>query len=337
MAVGRAEAQREDRDHSSRGSSVTRVVLALGGNAIAPAGTAGTAAEQTAAVRAAMEQVARLIAKADLELVITHGNGPQVGNLLIKNELARDIVPPMPLDWCVAQTQATIGFTVANTLGDALRAVGIERQVIPLVSRVLVDAEDPAFGAPHKPIGPHLSDEAEVAARRAEGVSFVSTSRGWRRVVASPEPSASLDLATVRLLLTDGSVVIANGGGGVPTVRASDGSLEGIEAVIDKDLAGAMLAVELSADRLAILTDVPGVAVDYGTPDERWLEEVTVEELRRHAATGVFSVGSMGPKVEAACRFVEATGGTAVIARLEEALDAIEGRVGTRVLPVTAN
>jgi carbamate kinase len=315
---------------------MTRVVLALGGNAIAPAGTAGTAGEQTAAIRAAMGQVARLLATVDLELVITHGNGPQVGNLLIKNELARDVVPPMPLDWCVAQTQATIGFTVANTLGDALRAVGVERVVIPLVSRVLVDADDPAFGAPHKPIGPHLTDEHQLAARRAEGVEFVETGRGWRRVVASPEPIASLDVGTVRRLLDDGAVVVANGGGGVPTVRSPDGSLTGIEAVIDKDLAGAMLAIELSADRLAILTDVAGVAIGYGTADERWLEEVTVDELRGHAASGAFGVGSMGPKVEAACRFVESTGGSAVIARLDDALDAIEGRVGTRIVPAAS-
>lgn len=312
---------------------MTRVVLALGGNAIAPAGTAGTATEQTAAICAAMEQVAHLLASVALELVITHGNGPQVGNLLIKNELARDVVPPMPLDWCVAQTQATIGFTVANTLGDALRRAGVERPVIPLVSRVLVDADDPAFSAPHKPIGPHLSDEAQLTARRAEGVAFVATSRGWRRVVASPEPLASLDIGTVRRLLADGAVVVANGGGGVPTVRTADGSLHGVEAVIDKDLSGAMLAIELEADRLAILTDVAGVAIGFGTPHERWLAEVSVDELRTHAAGGAFGVGSMGPKVEAACRFVEATGGSAVIARLEDALEAIEGRVGTRVVP----
>lgn len=312
---------------------MTRVVLALGGNAIAPAGTAGTAAEQTAAIRTAMEQVAHLLAAVDLELVITHGNGPQVGNLLIKNELARDVVPPMPLDWCVAQTQATIGFTVANTLGDALRRAGVERPVIPLVSRVLVATDDPAFSAPHKPIGPHVNDEAELTARRAEGIEFVATSRGWRRVVASPEPLVSLDLETVRHLLAHGAVVVANGGGGVPTIRGADGSLHGVEAVVDKDLAGAMLAIELTADRLAILTDVAGVAIGFGTPEERWLQEVSVDELRGYAATGAFGVGSMGPKVEAACRFVEATGGTAVIARLEDALEAIEGRIGTRVVP----
>jgi carbamate kinase len=312
---------------------MSRVVIALGGNAIAPAGTAGTAAEQTDAIRTAMQQVARLVADTDLELVITHGNGPQVGNLLIKNELARDVVPPMPLDWCVAQTQATIGVTVANTLGDALHSVGAARRVIPLVCRVLVDPDDPAFGAPHKPVGPYLTDEAEVETRRAEGVAFVASSRGWRRIVASPEPLVSLEAETVRRLLADGAVVVANGGGGVPTIRTQDGTLRGVEAVIDKDLAASLLAVEVGAERLAILTDVAGVAIGYGGPEERWLAEVTVGELRAHAAAGAFGVGSMGPKVEAACRFVERTGGGAVIARLEDALDALEGRVGTRVVP----
>jgi carbamate kinase len=315
------------------GPPVTLAVIALGGNAIAPAGTAGTAEEQTGTIARAMDQVARLLQDPDRALVITHGNGPQVGNLLRKNELARDIVPPMPLDWCVAQTQATIGFTIANTLGRALERHGVDRAVVPLVSRVLVDAGDPAFDAPQKPIGAHVTDEAYVRSAEAQGVAFVETSRGWRRVVPSPTPIASLELATVRAMLEDGAVVVANGGGGVPTVRDPDGALRGVEAVIDKDLAGALLAVELGADRLAILTDVAGVALDFGGPDERWLAEVDVAELRGHAARGAFGAGSMGPKVEAACGFVERTGGTAVIARLEDALDAIEGRAGTRVVP----
>ena len=314
------------------GSPLSLAVIALGGNAIAPAGTAGTADEQTETISRAMDQVARLLQDGERGLVITHGNGPQVGNLLLKNELARDIVPPMPLDWCVAQTQATIGFTIANTLGRALERHGVARAVVPLVSRVLVDAADPAFDAPQKPIGAHVTDEAYVAAARAKGVAFVETSRGWRRVVPSPSPIASLELETVRSLLDGGAIVVANGGGGVPTVRDADGRLHGVEAVIDKDLAGALLAVELGADRLAILTDVAGVAIDFGGPAERWLEEVDVTELREHALRGAFGAGSMGPKVEAACRFVEGTGGTAVIARLEDALDAIEGRVGTRVV-----
>jgi carbamate kinase len=314
-----------------------RTVIALGGNAISPAGTAGTAAEQTENIHRTMRQVAVLLASEDRELVLTHGNGPQVGNVLIKNELARDVVPPVPLDWCVAQTQATIGFTMADTLGHELRLRGLDRPVVPVVSRVLVARDDPAWDHPTKPIGPYLSDPTEVQRREAEGKRFVQVGeRGWRRVVPSPQPLACLDRPAVQLLLDDGAIVVANGGGGIPVVEQEDAPLIGIEAVIDKDLAGALLAEEIGAGVFAILTDVRGVAVDYGTPDERWLGDVTVDELRRHLADGQFAAGSMGPKVEAACRFVERTGGLAVIASLDEGAAAVDGAAGTRVRAAAA-
>jgi carbamate kinase len=309
-----------------------RTVIAFGGNAIAPAGSAGTAGEQTTNIWRTMAQVAELVADGLAELVLTHGNGPQVGNLLIKNELARDVVPPVPLDWCVAQTQATIGFTIADTLSYELRCRDLERTIVPVVSRVEVSLDDPAWQRPTKPIGPYLTDETEVRRRIAEGAHYVEQAgRGWRRVVPSPQPLASVDRAAVELLLDDGAIVVANGGGGIPVVDDGRGPLRGVEAVIDKDLAGALLAEELGARTFAILTDVPGVAVDYGAPDERWLDEVTVAELRRSAAEGQFAAGSMGPKVEAACRFAERTGGRAVIASLEAAVDAIHGTAGTQV------
>lgn len=309
-----------------------RTVIALGGNAITPAGTAGTAEEQTAAIWRTMRQVADLVEHGRTELVITHGNGPQVGNLLIKNEMAKDVVAPMPLDWCVAQTQATIGFTIASTLSHELARRGCPQPVVPVVSRVLVDEGDPGFATPTKPVGPYLTDAADVAAREAAGQSFVAQGeRGWRRVVPSPQPQASVDLPAVELLLDDGAIVVANGGGGIPVVADADGPLRGVEAVIDKDLAGARLAAELGARTFVILTDVRGVAVAYGTPEERWLGEVSVSELRSLIADGQFSAGSMGPKVEAVCRFVEATGGRAAIAALDEAVGATEGTVGTQV------
>ena len=312
---------------------VTRVVVALGGNAIAPAGTAGTAAEQTANIARTMALLADVVAAAPVELVVTHGNGPQVGNLLIKNELARDVVPAVPLDWCVAQTQATTGFTIVSALERALTERGVPRPVVALVSRVVVDADDPAFSGPTKPIGPYLTDPDEVARRTSEGLRFVEVAgRGWRRVVASPRPLASLEVATVRALLEAGSVVVTNGGGGVPVVAAADGSIVGVEAVIDKDLAGALIAEEVGASVFAILTDVAAVALDFGTDQQRWLSRVTVEELRGHAAAGQFTAGSMGPKVDAACRFVERTGGRAVIASLDEAAAAIAGETGTQVI-----
>jgi carbamate kinase len=311
-----------------------RTVIALGGNAISPSSGAGTAAEQTTNLWRTMAGVAELVAEGHGQLVLTHGNGPQVGNVLIKNELARDVVPPVPLDWCVAQTQATIGFTIANTLGFELARRDLARPVVPVVSRVLVDVDDPAFHAPSKPIGPYLTDQAEVARGEAEGKQFQHLGeRGWRRVVPSPEPLACLDRPAVELLLDDGAIVVANGGGGIPVVDHQGRPLEGVEAVIDKDLAGALLAAEIGASVFAILTDVAGVAVGYGTPAERWLGEVSVAELRGHHAAGEFTAGSMGPKVEAACRFVERTGGSAVIAALDQAVGAVHATSGTRVVP----
>lgn len=309
-----------------------RTVIAFGGNAIAPAGTAGTAAEQTANIHRAMGYVARLVADGLDELVLTHGNGPQVGNVLIKNELARDIVPPVPLDWCVAQTQATIGFTMADTLGYELQRLGIDRPVVPVVSRVAVALDDPAWSAPTKPIGRYLDDPDELGRREAAGQRFVAVpGRGWRRVVPSPQPLRCLDRPAVELLLDDGAIVVANGGGGIPVVTEPGAPVRGVEAVIDKDLAAALLAHEIGAATLAILTDVAGVALGYGTADERWLDEVPARVLRAELAAGRFAVGSMGPKVEAACRFVETGGALAVIASLEATVGAVRGTAGTRV------
>ncbi|MFP4636047.1 MAG: carbamate kinase [Nitriliruptoraceae bacterium] len=313
---------------------MARTVIALGGNAISPAGTAGTAAEQTENLHASMVEIAELVAGGLDQLVLTHGNGPQVGNVLIKNELARDVVPPVPLDWCVAQTQATIGFTIADTLGYELGLRGIHQPVVPVVSRVRVGLDDPAWEEPSKPIGPYLDDADEVARREAAGQHYTEIpDRGWRRVVPSPQPRESLDRPAVELLLEDGAIVVANGGGGIPVVARSDGPWDGVEAVIDKDLAGALLAEELGATNFVILTDVPGVAVGFGTAEQRWLAEVEVAQLREHQCEGHFRAGSMGPKVEAACRFVERTGGRATIAALADAQQAVGGAVGTRVLP----
>jgi carbamate kinase len=309
-----------------------RTIIAFGGNAIAPAGTAGSAAEQTLNIWRTMAQVAELVAEGTSDLVLTHGNGPQVGNVLIKNEMARDVVPPVPLDWCVAQTQATIGFTIADTLTYELRCRGHERPVVPVVSRVLVSLDDPAWREPSKPIGPYLTDEADIRRREADGRRFVHGPRGWRRVVPSPRPLESVDRPAIELLLDEGAIVVANGGGGIPVVDDGRGPLRGVEAVIDKDLAGALLAEELGATTFAVLTDVPGVAVGFGTPTQRWLGATSVSELRELQEAGEFAAGSMGPKVEAARRFVERTGGRAIIAGLDAAVDAMHGRAGTQVV-----
>jgi carbamate kinase len=309
----------------------SRVVVALGGNAIAPAHTGGTAEEQTRNISRAMGLVADLL-EDGFEVVLTHGNGPQVGNLVIKNELAREVVPAMPLDWCVAQTQATIGFTIATELEAELAGRGRPAPVAAVVSRVLVDPDDPAFGEPTKPIGPFVQDEDAVHARVADGQAWRRIDqRGWRRVVPSPEPRALLDLTLIRILLDGGAVVVAAGGGGIPMARGAGGRLGGVEAVIDKDLAGALLAREVGAERFAILTDVRGVALGYGSAEERWLEQVTTTELRALQGRGEFAAGSMGPKVEAVCRFVEATGGIGAIGALDEVAATVRGAVGTQV------
>ena len=266
-------------------------------------------------------------------MVLTHGNGPQVGNLLVKNEIAASVVPPVPLDWCGAQTQGTIGTLLLDALEPALTARGAPARVAVLVSRTLVDADDQGFRRPTKPIGRYLpADEAAVLVEHGQ-VWQDRGERGWRRVVASPEPLELLDAAAARALLAAGFVVVVGGGGGVPTVREQDGSLRGVEAVIDKDLTAAVLAAELGADVLVIATDVAHVVIGFGTPNATPLHRVDAGTLRAHAEAGEFAAGSMGPKVEAVLRFVERVpGGVGVITALDMIADAVAGSAGTVVL-----
>ncbi|WP_324275324.1 carbamate kinase [Blastococcus brunescens] len=308
-----------------------RVVIALGGNAMTGPDGSATVQAQRDAIRAAAEHVADVVA-AGVEVVLTHGNGPQVGNLLVKNEMAAQVVPPVPLDWNVAQTQATIAFTVADELDAALEARGLAQRTAGLITRTLIDVDDPGFRAPSKPVGRFLP--------REEAEQFVSLGqiwedrgeKGWRRVVASPEPRSVVDSPAIRALAAAGFVVVCAGGGGIPvTDDGLDGAgLRGVEAVIDKDLTAAILATQLDAHNLVIATDVPNVMVDFGTPSQRPLGRVTVAELREHAAAGQFARGSMGPKVEAALRFVEGSDPAdgrrrAVITSLEHIADAVSG------------
>jgi carbamate kinase len=311
--------------------SASRVVIALGGNAMTGPDGSATPGAQRDAIAEAAAHIADVVASG-VEVVLTHGNGPQVGNLLVKNELAADVVPPVPLDWCVAQTQATIGFTLADELDAALATRGLPQRTAGLITRTLIDAEDPGFREPTKPVGRFLP--------RAEAERFVAHGqvwedrgeRGWRRVVASPEPRSVVDTPAIHALAGAGFVVICAGGGGIPVVDdGQDGhALRGVEAVIDKDLTAAILARDLGADTLVIATDVPHVMIDFGQPTARPLGRVTVAEMRAHAAAGQFARGSMGPKVEAALRFVEggdsaAGGRRAVITSLEHIADAVSG------------
>jgi carbamate kinase len=306
------------------------VLIALGGNAMTGPDGGATPQQQDDAVRAAMEHVADLVA-AGTEVVLTHGNGPQVGNLLVKNELAAHVVPPVPLDWCGAQTQATIGFLVLDALDRSLASRGVDRRTATVVTRTLVAANDDGFTRPTKPIGRYLP--ADQAATLVEhGQTWEDRgARGWRRVVASPEPLEVLDAPTIKALVDSGYVVVGAGGGGIPVVRDPDGNLRGVEAVIDKDLSAALLAPVVGADVLVIATDVEHVLLGYGTPEQRPVERATPAEMRAHAADNEFASGSMGPKVEAVVRFVENGGRRAVITSLDRIEDAVHGRAGTVV------
>jgi carbamate kinase len=309
-------------------------MLALGGNAMTNAEGRARPEDQIAAAEVAMAAVAELLAH-DVEVVITHGNGPQVGNLLVKNELAAAVVPPVPLDWCGAQTQATLGFVLMDALEAALAARSVERRTATVVTRALVDPNDPGFAKPTKPIGRFLPpDEARLLVEHGE-VWEDRGEKGWRRVVASPEPLDILDAPAVLALIDAGFVVVANGGGGIPVVRREDGSLSGVEAVIDKDLGAVLLGVMVGADVLVVANDVPQAVLRFGTPEAEPVGRVGLARMQEYAERGHFASGSMGPKVDAVCRFVQATDQPGVITSLERIVEAVTdvGSTGTVVLP----
>ena len=277
--------------------------------------------DQERAITIAMEHVADLIAEG-YEVLLTHGNGPQVGNLLVKNEIAASVVPPVPLDWCGAQTQGTIALLIMNALEGALAARGLKGRSAGLVSRTLIDPNDPGFANPSKPIGRYLPKlEAEKLAIHGQ-IWEDRGERGWRRVVASPQPLEILEVAAIKNLMAGGFLVIAAGGGGIPVVRDASGVLKGVEAVLDKDLTAALLARQIEADLLIIATDVPNAVVGWGTPEARAIGRIPAVELRALAAEGYFASGSMGPKVEAACRFAEG-GGVSVVTSLDQIRNAV--------------
>jgi carbamate kinase len=310
-----------------------RIVIALGGNALTVADGNSPVEDQKSAVAVAAEPIADLVV-AGHRVLVTHGNGPQVGDLLRRSELAADQVPPDPLDWCDAQTQATIGTSLMNALDAALERRGRPERTATLVSRTLVDADDVGFRSPSKPIGRHLGqDEKELLEEHGQVFTQVPR-KGWRRVVASPEPQEVVDAAAADCLLAAGFVVVSSGGGGVPTVRRGDGTLDGVQAVVDKDLTAALVAQHVEADVLVIATDVEAVMTGWDTDDPQPVGEVTAAQLRAIAESEGFAAGSMRPKVQAVVRFVERTGGRAVITELGRICDALDGAVGTRVVPV---
>lgn len=309
------------------------VVVALGGNAILQRGQKGTFEEQLKNVYHTAQQLAEMVLSGEWRIVITHGNGPQVGNILLQQDAAKGVVPPMPMDACGAQSQGLIGYMIQQSLKNILAERG--RGDIPIatvVTQVLVDKDDPAFRSPTKPVGPFYSEEEAKRLRVEKGWHVVEDAgRGWRRVVPSPDPKAIVERDAIRILVENRAIVIASGGGGIPVIE-EDGALKGVEAVIDKDLAGERLAEDVKADVFLILTDVDRVKLNYGKPDERPIERMTVEEAKRYMAEGHFAKGSMEPKVRAAVRFVEAGGERAVIASLAQARAALAGQAGTQVV-----
>lgn len=307
------------------------LVVAVGGNAVHPEDIRGTTEEQEAIAERAAAALLPVV-KENPKALITHGNGPVVGKILLRMMLTREQIPPMRLDVCVAHSQGGIGYLLMQALENALRGAGMERSLACIVTQVEVEAGDAAFQAPSKPIGSFFSAAEAREFERKGWRMMEDAGRGWRHCVASPEPRAVVNLDVVRALLDAGILVIAGGGGGIPVVRDAGGGWQGIEAVVDKDLTSALLARSLGMEDLLILTAVERVAIDYGTPRQRFLDRVRASELRAYQRAGHFAKGSMGPKVEAALRHVEAGGRRAVIGHLDHAAAALSGASGTHVV-----
>lgn len=307
-------------------------VIALGGNAIIPVGGEGTIAEQRDLTNDTMQQVANLIASGR-KVVLTHGNGPIVGNIVERNEAIKERIPPMPLDVCGADSQGGIGYMIQQSLRNELDARKLSREVVSIVSQVVVSEDDDAFQNPTKPIGPFYSrEDADRLAGEKGWTMKNDADRGHRRVVPSPKPLEIVETDVISLLLAADTVVIAVGGGGIPVVRR-DGRLIGVEAVIDKDRAAAVLARNTGAERLIILTNVEEVYIRFGRPDQEALGEVRLTEIRKLHESGEFPAGSMGPKIEAAIDFIESGGKRVIISHARRLLDACGGKAGTHILP----
>ncbi len=306
-------------------------VVALGGNAILRPGQRGTYAEQMENIQASCQTLVQLV-QDGYKLILTHGNGPQVGNLLIQNECTAQTIPIQPLHSCVAQTQGQLGYMIQSSLDNIFKQRGLTVRTATIVTRVLVDAKDPAFEAPSKPVGPFFSKE-HAQARIECGETWMNDSgRGWRRMVPSPIPQEIVELEIIRNTFDQCAVTIAVGGGGIPVIE-NDNQLIGIDAVIDKDLASSLMARSLCIDSFIILTDVNNVKLNFGQPHEINLSELTVAEGERHIANGQFGVGSMAPKVQAALEFVKSTGHHALITSLTELGTALKGKAGTVIRP----
>ena len=306
-------------------------VVAIGGNSLVKPGERSTLEVQRANLLTTCEGIAAVLA-AGYRVVVTHGNGPQVGDALLRSELGAPQVPPLTLDACVAETQATIGYLLQQTLQETFERRGLRRPVVTMVTQVLVSRRDRAWRNPTKPVGPFYSAEEAERRRAALGWTLVEDGpRGFRRVVPSPEPKSIVELAAIQAALASGVLVIACGGGGIP-VAWQDGRLIGVEGVIDKDLASGLLASHIHAHKLIIVTSVEQAAIHFGQPDQQWLGTITAAQAREHLAAGEFPPGSMGPKIEAGIDFVESGGEECIITSTGHVAAALQGCAGTHIV-----
>ncbi|MEO5697681.1 MAG: carbamate kinase [Burkholderiaceae bacterium] len=309
-----------------------RVVIAFGGNASYPPTIKGLASEQISLMAEACEHLTRII-QAGFQVILTHGNGPVVGNILFRMAKTANELPPMPMDVCVAQSQGGIGYMLQQTLVNVLHDHGMDLTVGSILTQVEVDADDPGFADPTKPVGRFFSPEDAQRLSREQDWRFVEDAgRGYRRVVPSPRPLRILELPAVEALLAANVIPIAVGGGGIPVTRDEHGRFHGVSAVIDKDLSSAMLANQLGAESLVMLTGVERVALDFGKPTQRAVDRMTVAQARQYHAEGQFPPGSMGPKIDAALRYLEGGGREVVITSIEHLYDALQGSAGTRIV-----
>jgi len=309
-----------------------RIVIAFGGNASYPPTIKGLAEEQIALMAAACRHLVRII-ESGYQLVLTHGNGPVVGNILFRMAKSADELPPMPMDVCVAHSQGGMGYMLQQALINVLRDEGLKMSVSALVTQVEVSHDDPGFAHPTKPVGRFFASADAERLAREHGWQFIEDSgRGYRRVVPSPQPLRVLDVPAIEALLAANVIPIAAGGGGIPVVRDANGDYHGVSAVIDKDLTSAMLAAELGAETLVMLTGVDRVALDFGKPRQRFLDRMSAAEARRYFDEGQFPPGSMGPKITAALRYLDNGGSQVIITSLDRTYDALQRRAGTRIV-----
>jgi len=308
-----------------------KAVIALGGNALIKDGQEGTIHEQFENTRNLTDSIVKII-KDDWSVVITHGNGPQVGAILLQNDIAKDVTPSMPLGICVAESEGMIGYMIQQCLSNALKKADIDKPVATLITQVLVDEDDPSFKNPTKPIGPYYNDDEAVEVLK-EGYQMMQQHNGWRIVVPSPDPKSIVEKDIIKKMLDDDIIVIASGGGGMPVIEKEGWGLDGLEAVIDKDLASERLAESIGAELLMILTNVENekVYLNYKTSKQKTLDKISLDDLKKYYEQGQFPVGSMGPKILSAIRFLDAGGKKVIISHVEKGWEALKGKTGTHI------